>query len=213
MPKPAARETLEREWQALLASLPPERTASARWFQAGEHARPGSPVALYAELEEVRRLWSDLSRSPQLEACADRFLTAAWTLKDMLAHVASWAREFRQEVETVLRGESFGYVIPFAMSVMGPNQWNQVEVDKRRQQSLKAILQEFDSETARLEELVLELPEDTLTADATFPLAPAGDPAALWRASIAQTVLAKCMHDRYHLGRIQQWLATVRQAR
>lgn len=201
MPRASVPDELQREWQGLLAALPSERTAPPR------RLRPGvvRPVALFAELEEVRLSWRALRAAP-LTQLAGRYVTGAWTLKDLLAHVASWARELRQEVEMVARGESFDYAIPYALSVVGPNQWNQAEVEKRAEKPLDDILEEFERETDRLQELVLELPEETLVAEPAFPLAPSGDPAALWHGNIAQIVLMKCMHDHHHLGRIQQWL-------
>jgi uncharacterized damage-inducible protein DinB len=202
-------DELQREWQDLLVSLPPERVNTPHWFQMGESARPFSPVALFAELEEVRDAVSELRASERLEKYADRFVTTAWTLKDLLAHLAAWAGEFRREVEIASRGARFDYAIPYALSVVGPTQWNQIEVEKRAPQSLGALLQEFDQETRRLQELALELPEETLAAETDFPLAPSGDPTSLWKGNSAQIILMKCTHDRYHIGRIQQWLATV----
>lgn len=207
MARVSITEQLEREWQDMLASLPPERTNTPRWFRQGEHVRAVSPTALFAELEDVCEVWRELQATARLEDHADRFVNTAWTLKQLLAHLASWAREFRQEVEGAARGETFDYAIPFALSVVGPNEWNQVEVEKRAEKSLEALLEEFEQETRRLQDLVLELPEDSLAAETQFPLAPSGDPAALWRGSSAQIVLMKCLHDGYHIGHIQRWLA------
>jgi len=205
MPRTSIAEQLPREWQDVLGSLPPERTNTPGWMR--ERARPVSSTALFAELEDVCDIWRALRVSTRLEEYADRFVNSAWTLQQLLAHLASWAREFRQEVETAASGETFDYAIPFALSVVGPNQWNQVEVEKRAAQSLDALLEEFEQETRRLQDLVLELPEDSLVAESQFPLAPSGDPAALWRGSIGQIVLMKCVHDRYHIEHIRRWLA------
>ncbi|MFQ5695614.1 MAG: maleylpyruvate isomerase N-terminal domain-containing protein, partial [Terriglobia bacterium] len=129
MPKAELQNELAREWQELLASLPPERTTAPRWlFLEHRIHRPG-PAALFAELEEVRLAWEGLHASPALEKYAERFINPGWTLKDLLAHLASWASEFRRQVETVARGEAFDYAIPYALSALGPAQWNQVEVD------------------------------------------------------------------------------------
>ncbi len=53
---------------------------------------------------------------------------------------------------------------------------------------------------------MLELPPPALYGEATFPLAPSGDPQQTFRASIALIVLGKCSHDLYHLGRIAEFL-------
>jgi hypothetical protein len=109
-------------------------------------------------------------------------------------------------VETAARGDAFDYAIPFALSVIGPNEWNAVEVGKRRPDSLTAVLEEYDAEIDRLEALVLELPEEALSRTQPFPLAPSGDPAALWSGSAGEIVLAQTMHQRYHLGQVRRWL-------
>ncbi len=212
MPESRIHQQLSTEWQELLAGLPPERVASFRWFLGPfryGHTGMARPTVLFAELEDVRATWNELRASGHLEEYADRFITTAWTLKDLLAHLASWADEFRREIETVAHGGAFDYAIPFAMNVVGPNQWNQVEVEVRKAEPLDVILDEYDAETRRLQDLVLELPQESLLAEAEFPLAPTGDPAALWKGASAQIVLAKCEHDRYHFGRIHQWLASL----
>ena len=209
MAKRTVREQLEREWQELLASLPAERIREPRWLREGGSMAGARPAALFAELEDVRRSWMELRASRQLEKNASRFVTPRWTLKDLLGHLASWAQEFRQEAEKAARGEAFDYAIPYAFSVLGPNQWNQVQVEKRRSQPLREILREFESETRCLQELVLELPEESLQAETFLPWAPTGNPAALFRGNAALVVMAKCMHDRHHLGRIRQWLANL----
>ncbi|MFQ5788931.1 MAG: maleylpyruvate isomerase N-terminal domain-containing protein [Acidobacteriota bacterium] len=199
---------LQREWHELLASLVPARERSPLVLPPARRM-PFRPAALFAELEEVRFAWSEL-RSLALDEHADRYVNPEWTVKDLLAHLASWAREFRSQVETAFRGESFDYAIPYALSVVGPNQWNQKEVAQRRGRSLDEILDEFDAETARLQDLVLEMPEQGLSAERSFPMAPSGDPDVTVRSTCAMQVLGKCRHDRYHIGQMRSWLAALR---
>jgi hypothetical protein len=192
---------LGREWEALrgrLAKEDPKAVASRPRF-------PVSRMALYAQLEEVLFIWRELRDRP-LAAHQRRYVNGAWTLKDLLGHLASWAAEFRREVETVIAGDEFGYSIPFALSVMGPNEWNAGAAEAQRPKGLESILAEFESETRRLQDVLLSLSEETLYRPAAFPLAPTGDPALPFKGNIAQIVLGKCEHDRYHLGMIQQWL-------
>jgi uncharacterized damage-inducible protein DinB len=208
MARASIHDDLRHEWQELLASLPPERVNSPRWFSTAGPMRTLSAKELFAEVEEVRSMWDELRAAP-LEQFAGRFINPAWTLKDLLAHLASWAGEFRREVEMAAGGQSFDYAIPYALSVVGPSQWNQVEVEKRAEESLDEIFQEFETETTRLQDLLIELPQSALASESAFPLAPSGDPAALWRGNSAQIVLMKCAHDRYHMGRIRHWLSSL----
>ncbi len=80
-------------------------------------------------------------------------------------------------------------------------------MEEKRSQSLEDMLAEVDEECRRLEALVLEIHEKLVYTDASFPMAPSGDPKELWNGNIANIVIMKCMHDSYYLGRIQQWLA------
>lgn len=208
MTKRTLYEQLQREWQDLVATLLPERLARAHWQLQRSPARAASPVVLFAELEDARQAWDQLCASPQVNQYSDRFITAAWTLKDLLGHLASWVTEIRREAAAVAQGEAFDYIIPYALSVVGPNQWNQVEVEKRRPLPLRAVYAEATSEIASLQELVLATPEELLVRISPLPLSPTGDPTALWKASISQLVLMQCMHQRLHLSRIEHWLST-----
>lgn len=193
---------LEREWRSLFEAiaagrspldLPPDRRAAL------------SRVALLAQLEEVREEWSSLRSGVDAEMAA-RYVNAAWTLKDLLAHLASWAREFTSEIAAVSRKESFDYAIPFAMSVLGPNAWNEREVLARKERSLEEIFGEFDEETKRLQNLVAEMEEGVLYQPVAFPLAPSGRPEERLPLPPAFLVSGKCLHDRYHFAQIQKLL-------
>lgn len=209
MPERALAARLASEWEDLVRRARADVPARPEWLIPGRPVFPARPMALFAQLEEVLALWAELREQP-LARHADRFATASWTLKDLLGHLASWAAEFRREVETMARGGAFDYAIPYALSVMGPNAWNAVAADGQRALSLAAVLDQFEEETGRLQDLVLAVPEERLFIPAPSPLAPSGDPAATIEASIAQIVLGKCIHDRYHLGRIADWLDQVR---
>jgi len=198
---------LELEWRSLEAiadpgrsplDLPPDRRMAV------------SRVALLAQLEEVREEWKSLQGLID-EGMSGRFANAAWTLKDLLAHLASWAREFGSEVATVAREERFDYAIPFAMSILGPNQWNEREVQARRERTLEEIFREFDEETNRLQDLVVEIDEPVLYQPAPFPLAPSGNPQERLPVPPAFLVSGKCLHDRYHFAQIRKLLDRLRE--
>jgi hypothetical protein len=189
------------EWAQLEDRLAGDLPA---WRPSAGPPLPVSPTALWAQLEEVVQLMTELR--PAIERHAGRFVTSAWTLKDLVGHLASWAAEFRREVETVAAGGRFDYAIPFALTVVGPNEWNARAAEQQRPLPLTALLQQFERETRLLQELVLRLPPPALYGEATLPLAPTGDRSQLFRGSIALVVLGKCSHDLYHLGRIRELL-------
>ena len=203
-------ELLVNEWRALLASLEDAlEVAPSPLALPAARRLPLSPKALFAQLEEVREEWRAL-RSAIQPGDAERYVNAAWTLKDLVAHVASWAKEFRHEVETVLRGGSFDYAIPYVMTVVGPNEWNEEQVRQRETQSLDESFDELDAETVRLQELLFEMSEQDLYGEATFPLAPSGDPAAKWKGPSAVIIAGKCEHDRHHIGQLKKRLLSWR---
>lgn len=204
MAEDAIEKLLEQEWRELVEAMPVGPEASPVTL-APERRMPVSRTALLAQLEEVRADWVDL-RERVDAGIASRYVNAAWTLKELLAHLASWAAEFRREVETVARHESFDYAIPYAMAVVGPNAWNEEQVAVRRERSLEELFAEFDEETARLEELVVSIGDRELYGASEFPLAPSGDPSSPWRGPAAILIAGKCLHDRYHVAQIRERL-------
>ncbi len=207
MARPTIQEELEREWRGLPGRLAPEGLPHPR-FVAQRMFRLG-PAAVHAQLEDALRAWKELLASPLIEKYLDRYVNSGWTLKELLAHLGCWAGEFRRQVETAARGESFDYFIPYGFSPFGPTEWNQAEVEKRRGRSLAEIRHEFERETRRLQELVLETPRENLQAETEFPMAPLGDPKVLLKTSPVQVAAMKCIHNLHHFAQIQQWLARV----
>ncbi len=200
-------ELLVNEWRELLASL--EEVAPSPVALPEARRMPLSPTALFAQLEEVREEWRAL-RSAIQPGDTERYVNAAWTLKDLVAHVASWAKEFRHQVETVFRGGSFDYAIPYVMTVVGPNEWNEEQVRQRETQSLEDSFDELDAETVLLQELLLVMTEQNLYGPATFALAPSGDPAVKWKGPSAVIIAGKCEHDRHHIGQLKKRLLSWR---
>ncbi len=199
---------LELEWRSLLEATSAPKGSPLDF--APDRRMAVSRVALLAQLEEVLEEWASIEHLVD-EETAGRFANAAWTLKDLLAHLASWAREFGTEIATVARNESFDYAIPFAMSILGPNQWNEREVEARRDRSLEEIFREFEEETRRLQELVIDVEEPILYRPAPFPLAPSGNPMERLPVPPAFLISGKCLHDRYHFAQIRTLLNRIRE--
>jgi len=197
-------QQLQQEWSELLTTSSAEQSLAADWSFVRKRLGSATPDFLFAELEDVRLSWKNLLTPGSLAPYADRYVSPSWTVKDLMAHVASWSSELRRQVDTVAEGGTITRGIPYALSIIGPNEWNQVEVEKRRPLNLKRILQELETETRQMQEFVLDLPEQLLHDEKSFGLAPSGDPSALWRGTIAQVVLLKCGHDRYHMEQVRR---------
>ncbi len=197
-----------------------ERTLNGEWeaFVGAARTNPGLGAAtveargtrltrrmLWAELEDVRLAFAEVHAALDEESKADVLATTHWSLKDLVAHLASWATEFRRQIETAAAGTAFDYVITFTPRV-GPTEWNAREVERRRAMSLDDRFRELDTATARIQELALTLPDDALFMTAELPQTPDGRPEHRWKTRLADLMLMKCFHDRYHLNRLRQLL-------
>jgi hypothetical protein len=156
-----------------------------------------------AELEDIRLRCRELRTSAGLIEDLDRSFTSEWSLRDVMAHLASWATETRHEVETLAAGGDFDYAIAFS-SPGGPVEWNHAEVLRRKKWSVEAIFDELEWETEHLADLVAALPDQLLWAEVTLPRT-LGAPPQPWRVRIADAVLGACRHDHWHLTRIEAW--------
>ncbi len=187
---------LAREFAALSSALQGQVRESPRLWGS----RPVGAAGVCVELEEVRRAWVDLRGSPDFARDSSQMMTSQWTLRDLMSHVASWAREFRSEAEVSLYGEEVPYEIYFDPQV-GPTEWNKARVAERREQKLDDIMYEIDAETRRMQDLVLQAPSERLIAEMKFGPVVGPERRAMYR-TLAELAAGRCVHDRYHLTRI-----------
>jgi hypothetical protein len=195
-PRHTLEEQLVREFASLSSALQRQMRESPRFWESRSLGAAGMCV----ELEEVRRVWADLRRSPDFVCDSDQMMTSQWTLRDLTSHVASWAREFRLEAEISLRGEEVLYEIYFDTR-LGPTEWNHARVAERREQKLDDILCEIDAETCRMQDLILRAPSERLIAEAKFGPVVGPERRAMYH-TLAELAAGRCVHDRYHLTRI-----------
>jgi hypothetical protein len=182
------------EWQHAAGAMP-RVTAT----QIAERAAPeqASRVAVLAELEDLRLSFVELRERLESHQVAGARATSRWTVRDVVAHLASWAMETRREAETLLAGGRFDYSIHFEREG-GPRAWNQREVDARAPRTPAELFDELDRETIRTLELVLEASDEAFDAVAELPRT-SGDPPAPWRMPLGAMVLMSCWHARLHL--------------
>lgn len=193
--------TLTIEWEAFVAAVQPDPRLAASIATGGVRI---SRSLIWADLEDVRLAMAELHSAAGSEH-ARRLATSRWTVKDVVAHLASWAAEFRRQVETVASKKPFDYLITFTPKI-GPTAWNAREVDRRRELPLEACVEEFSEETARLQGLALALPDAVLFGEAELPQTADGRPESRWRTQLGDLMLMKCRHDRYHLDRLREVL-------
>jgi len=190
---------LSAEWGAAVASGRTPEIAGVRAAAAPELA---SRAAAVAELEETRLLVAGLRESLETRRDEQRLVTRQWTIRDVVGHLASWARETRCEIETLGRGQTFDYTIHFEREG-GPRAWNQREIDARVGRSVWQLFDEFDAETSRLAELAVSLSEDEFQGRMELPRT-SGEPPSPWRLGLAPLLVQTCWHVRYHLTAIER---------
>ena len=162
------------------------------------------PETLYIELEDMLMDWRELWTSNWFAAEQDQMITAEWTLKDVVAHVASWTVELRAQAEVLAQGIGVDYRIVFE-ETGGPRSWNAEKVEQRRPQSLEDLINEIEKETARFQDLLFAIDIAVLLTERPIGIVSAAAPGDHWIRSIAGLVGMRCFHDRHHIDRILQW--------
>jgi len=85
-------------------------------------------------------------------------ICGVWTVKDVIAHLASHELVFIEILNTVLGNE-----VPMpnmqAMGTIGPAAFNESEVDKRKSLSYREIWEEYDTAQQKVAELWVQIPE------------------------------------------------------
>ena len=162
------------------------------------------PATLWIQLEDLLLQWRELWTSEWFAEDQGELITSEWTLKDLIAHVGSWAGELRSQAEILATGTGVGYQILFD-EIGGPRSWNADKVAIRRSQSLDELVGEIERETVRFQDLLNEIDIPTLITERPIGIAPTGVPGQPWIRSIAGLVDMRCFHDRHHMNRIIQW--------
>ena len=189
---------LDVEWRAL------QRGDAGSRQRIVDAAAPdgASRRAVLVELEDVRWSCRDLERQFDETGLGSTKATGRWTAVEVAAHLASWAKRTREELEALTGGGRELETIHFEpLAAGGPRTWNQGEVDARQGWSAAMVFGEIDSELTRVAEIVLRLPESQLHGIAELPRT-SGEPAQPWRFSLAAMLLMTCRHTRYHLRQI-----------
>jgi len=165
------------------------------------------PATLWIQLQDLLFEWRELWTSEWFTANQGQLITSEWTLKDVIAHVASWAGELRTQAEILAGGAVVGYQILFD-EIGGPLSWNAEKVAMRRSDSLEELIGEIERETVRFQELLYAVDTPGLFTDRPIGIAPTATPGKPWIRNIAGLVEMRCFHDRHHMTRIVQWRRT-----
>ena len=156
--------------------------------------------AAIVELDDVRLSLKELGARLESSGGTDELATSRWTVRQVIAHLASWAARTRIELESLVEGTDLPEPIHFERDG-GPREWNQRAVDERDGRTLASLVEEFDVETAQTADIVARMPNELLRQVAVLPRT-SGTRAVAWRMPIATLVIGTCWHVRYHLTRL-----------
>ncbi len=136
-----------------------------------------------ATLALLARLPEDAVRRPRTQG--------AWSIKDILAHIAAWEEEGARRLELIARGR--GARIRFYDTMAEVDRFNARAVAAARRTPLPALLRRLERARARLVRALRRLPPRAL-ADPAHEL-----PVVVWLRQFAWT------HERAHRGEIRAW--------
>ena len=159
--------------------------------------------AAIVELDDVRLSLKELGARLESSGGTDELATSRWTVRQVIAHLASWAARTRIELESLVEGTDLPEPIHFERDG-GPREWNQRAVDERDGRTLASLVEEFDVETAQTADIVARMPNELLRQVAVLPRT-SGTRAVAWRMPIATLVIGTCWHVRYHLTRLARF--------
>lgn len=131
-----------------------------------------------------------LARLPE-EAVLRPRTQGAWSVRDVLAHIAAWEEEGTRRLELIARGR--GDRIRFYDTMAEVDRFNARAVAAARRTPLPALLRRLDRARARLLRALRGLPPRAL-ADPAHEL-----PAVIWLREFAWT------HERAHRVEIRAW--------
>ena len=194
MPRNHIAAQLQHDWQRLVGQITAPVNPTIRL----------TPATLWIALEDLLMEWRELWSSEWFAAVKDQLINSKWTLKDLMAHVASWTGELRAQAEILAGGTGVGYQILFD-EIGGPRSWNAEKVELRRSRLLEEVIGEIERETVRFQDLLFEVDIHTLLREHPIGIAPTGAPGQPWIRSIAGLVDMRCIHERHHMNRIIEW--------
>ena len=148
---------------------------------------------LQTERRRLEKNLAELSRADLVQPDA----VGAWSLKDVLAHLADWQARMPRWVAAARRGE------PVETPEPGLT-WKQLDIlnerifAAHRRQSLPDVLAYFHNTYREFMEMVAAMPEDEMLAHGRY--------AFTGRGTLYDWLIAYAEHDRWGKTEIRHWL-------
>ena len=91
-----------------------------------------------------------------------------WSVKDIIAHLASYECVLEEVLSTFMGGPNSS--TPYLTLYTDPDsQFNDAEVEKRKNKSMQEVLEEFNDTHAQVMSMVGRIPSETLRQSGTLP--------------------------------------------
>lgn len=139
---------------------------------------------------ERERLLQALEGLSDDEMCLPNVI-GAWSIKDVLGHIADWERHFTEQIEHIRDGQPLEWVDDNEIEA-----WNAAHATAKRAAPLKRTKQEFFQVRERLLEILRGLPQEVLERKVQ---------AAGEEMDIPWYVAATWEHDQEHYPDILTW--------
>ncbi|WIG58818.1 MAG: hypothetical protein OJF49_001565 [Ktedonobacterales bacterium] len=122
-----------------------------------------SKAEFIERIRESRTALNDAISGLTEDQMSQDLVTAEWTTRDILAHIAAWQGEATLAVERAARGEVVGPLISESV-----DEWNARRIAERRRLPLMDVVEEYHANYDRLLTALERWPDDSV------PLGPAG---------------------------------------
>jgi len=152
---------------------------------------------LLADIRTERRRLEKHLFALGVEAMARPGVTGAWSVKDLLAHLAAWQRLLLDWIAAGVQGRTPA-VAPVGLSRTSIDALNEQIYEQNRRRSLEDVLAEFHAAHRQIVAVVEAIPEGDLFARGRFH----------WtgRLTLADYIAGNtCNHDAWARSQISRW--------
>ena len=159
---------------------------------------PKSKAQIIARLQtERKRLEQNLSGVSQEDRLQPGVVNA-WSVKDVLAHLADWEAHMLVWMETARRGEPVAEIEP-GLNWTQFQEFNQRIYDRHRDQALEEVLAYFHNTHRQFMAMVEAMPDDEMLTPGRY--------AFTGKDSIYGWLKAYANHDLWGKKHIRKWMA------
>jgi len=159
---------------------------------------PENKDALISVIKEERRNLDSLIEGLSIDQKLTPAVEASWTIKDIMAHIATWERLAYDRINSVLTGDSLKY--PVIESDNFVDDFNAGTYEKYKDAEFGLVEQEYHTSHADLMDQIRPLDEDFIQGKLPFD----------WAGELTVLVFISAnthWHYQEHTSSIRKWLS------